>query len=413
MGALASKQYEFEGAQVIAMKAIATAKALEDSESMDMMTVQCYNTLGHAAVGLGAPEIGYNNHIDALSLARKMGQPLLAAESTRGLGLALLALQQHDDALSVMTDAYTMYKQMHPNNAISPILVRAEIEYAEALRNAKKYTQALKHAKDAYENREYLNSQDPVEATIYSVLASTIFATQGDLTECIALADAAIGLSEKSVAVEGVSQTIVDVHTLRKLNSMALKASFLSASSGVDAAVACQEEVVAGFKVLVGAEHAQTQTMARVLKLLKTPPADRVDGTNPEANHSATAEPSSEEVVGTDTASSSSSNGSATGSSGKASDAGAGASAKSAPTSGSAAAGAGRDGAAAGAPKKGKGKKRGRRASVKIRKPLAAENLLEDTERLIAAPPPPTSKWRRSNPSAASRCTVACALYFC
>ena len=56
-----------------------------------------------------------------------MGRPLLAAESTRGLGLALLALQQHDDALSVMLDAYQLYKQLHPDNGVSPIMVRAEI----------------------------------------------------------------------------------------------------------------------------------------------------------------------------------------------------------------------------------------------------------------------------------------------
>ena len=60
-------------------------------------------------------------------LPRKMGRPLLAAESTRGLGLALLALQQHDDALSVMLDAYQLYKQLHPDNGVSPIMVRAEI----------------------------------------------------------------------------------------------------------------------------------------------------------------------------------------------------------------------------------------------------------------------------------------------
>eukprot|EP00729_Bicosta_minor_P010025 gene10025-25197_t len=355
MGTLAIKQFEFEGAQVVAMKAIATAKALEDSENMDLMTVQCYNNLGHAAVGLGAPEIGYNNHIDALSLARKMGRPLLAAESTRGLGLALLALQQHDDALSVMLDAYQLYKQLHPDNGVSPIMVRAEIEYAEALRNAKKYNKALKHAREADSLREYLNPNDPVEVKIYSVLASTIFATQGDIAECIALVDAGMALSDKNAAADGISQTIIEVHTLTKLNNMALKASFLGKSTGSEAAVACQEEVVAGFKVLVGEEDARTRTMEQVLQMLRSP--ESATSTTDSAEVEPTRTPAdkgaaSDEVAGTDAAPAAAPGAAA---------------AKPTPntdTTGDGGGGGGGDDGD-GATKKKKGKKRGRRAGKK------------------------------------------------
>ena len=62
-----------------------------------------------------------------------------------------------------------------------------------------------------------MNPNDPVEVKIYSVLASTIFATQGDIAECIALVDAGMALSDKNAAADGISQTIIEVHTLTKL----------------------------------------------------------------------------------------------------------------------------------------------------------------------------------------------------
>lgn len=215
------------------------------------------------------PKIGYNHHIDALTLARKMGQMLLAAESTRGLGLALVALEQHEDALSVMKDAHSIYKQLHPNDGISPIMVRAEIEYAEALRNAKQYDKALKHAREAREYREYLNPNDPIEPTICSVLASVIFAMNGDVSECIALADEAIALSESRAAVSDASAKEVEMHTLRKLNTLALKATFLDRSQRTDAAIGCQEDVVRGFNALVGKDHPQALAMEAMLGMLK------------------------------------------------------------------------------------------------------------------------------------------------
>jgi hypothetical protein len=63
------------------------------SETTDAWLVRCLNVAGAAARELGCPAEAAEKHIRALKLARAMGLGSLVADSTRGLGRAMMVTE--------------------------------------------------------------------------------------------------------------------------------------------------------------------------------------------------------------------------------------------------------------------------------------------------------------------------------